>query len=182
MLHIISMFTFPSDPSSFLFWRFISSTSLKNFDFRLTLLKRYPYLQNENTRFWSDFMFTKWQKHVFQAVSCYKMKKQAFEVFFTFTKRKHDLIWSDFMLMKWKNTLLKRFSCLQHKKHVFEALFMFTKWKKDLKRFFFHVYKTKITFLKRFSCLQNAKASFWSDFHLYKMKKHMFWRVLSTKW
>ena len=155
---------------------------LKNFDFRLTPLKRYLYLQNENTRFWSDFMFTKWQKHVFQAVSCYKMKKQAFEVFFTFTKRKHDLIWSDFMLMKWKNTLLKRFSCLQHKKHVFEALFMFTKWKKVLKRLFFHVNKTKITFLKRLSCLQNGKASFWRDFHLYKMKKHMFWRVLSTKW
>ena len=128
----------------------------------------YSYLQNENTRFWSDFMFTKWQKHVFQAVSCYKMKKQAFEVFFTFTKRKHDLIWSDFMLMKWKNTLLKRFSCLQHKKHVFEALFMFTKWKKVLKRFF-HVYKTKITFLKRFSCFQNGKAPFGSVFHVYKI-------------
>ena len=82
---------------------------LKNFDFRLTLLKRYSYLQNKNTRFWSDFMFTKWQKHVFQAVSCYKMKKQGFEVFFTFTKRKHDLIWSDFMLMKWKTRFWRVF-------------------------------------------------------------------------
>ena len=133
MLHMISMFTFPSDPSSFLFWRFISSTSQKLW-FSPYVFKALFILENENTHFWSDFMFTKWQKHVFQAVSCYKMKKQAFEVFFTFTKRKHDLIWSDFMLMKWKNTLLKRFSCLQHKKHVFEALFMFTKWKKVLKR------------------------------------------------
>ena len=128
MLHIISMFTFPSGPSLFLFWRFISSTSQKLW---------FLTLQNENKRFWSDFMFTKWQKHVFQAVSCYKMKKQAFEVFFTFTKRKHDWFWSDFMLIKWTNTLLKRCSCLQHKKHVFEALFMFTKWKKVLKRLFF---------------------------------------------
>ena len=125
---------------------------------------------------------------------------QAFEVFFTFPKRKHDLIWSDFMLMKWKNTFLKRFPCLQHKKHVFETLFMFTKWKKVLKCFC-HVYKTKIaflkrfsclkmekhlleaffmftkwetTYLKRFSCLQNEKKTFRSVFHAYKLKKQLF--------
>ena len=156
--------------TSYDFWK------KRNFDFSKILLRdlgtqnNHVHLQNENTRFSSDFMFTKWQKHVFQAVSCYKMKKQAFEVFFTFTKRKHDLIWSDFMLMKWKNTLLKRFSCLQHKKHVFEALFMFTKWKKDLKRFVFFM------FTKR-------KSRFWSVFHVYKMEKHLFEAIfISTKW
>ena len=101
-------------------------------------------------RFLSVIHIYKMKIHFFEAIACLqngkntfskrfrvtKWKKQAFEVFFTFPKRKHDLIWSDSILMKWKNTFLKRFPCLQHKKHVFETLFMFTKWKKVLKLFF----------------------------------------------
>ena len=54
-------------------------------------LKRFTSLQNEKPRFWSDFMFIKWEKHVFEA-------------FFIFTK--------------WKNTILKHFSCQNEKKRL----------------------------------------------------------------
>ena len=168
MLHIISMFTFPSDPSSFLFWRFISSTSQK--------LWFSPYA------FKTLFIFTKWKYTHLKRFHVYKMaktrfpsgfvlqnEKTSFRSVFHVYKKKTRFDLKRFHVNEMKNTLLKSFSCLiQHKKHVFEALFMFTKWKKVLKRFF-HVYKTKITFLKRFSCFQNGKAPFGSVFHVYKI-------------
>ena len=162
MLHIISMFTFPSDPSSLLFWRFPKTlifalrfeSVIHIYKMKIHVFEAISCLQNGKNTF-------------SKAVSCYKMKKQAFEVFFTFTKRKHDLIWSDFMLMKWKTRFWSVFHVYNIKTRFWSAIHIY-------KAALFHVYKTKITFLKRSSCLQNGKEPFGSIFHVYKMEKHIF--------
>ena len=127
MLHIISMFTFPSDPSSFLFWRFISSTSQKLW---------FLTLQNENKRFWSDFMFTKWNNTFSKRFRVTKWKNKLSKCFSCLQKEKRFNL-KRFHVNEMKNTLLKhvhnikstflkRFSCLQNEKRIWSVFFFFS--------------------------------------------------------
>ena len=169
MLHIISMFTFPSDPSSFLFWRFISSTSQK--------LWFSPYA------FKALFIFTKWKYTFFKRFHVYKMAKTRFPSGFVLQNEKTSFR-SIFHVCKRKNMFLKNFSYVKNetyvldylykiKMHVFKAFFMFANEKTRF-RSISNLYKMKSTFSKHFSCSLQNENTFLKRFFCVQNKNHVF--------
>ena len=94
------------------------------------VFEAFSYLKNRKNVFWEVFSCLKNLKHIIEAFSNVQHEKH------TFLKR----FWNVFQIHKMKTNVFEAFSTLQIRKHVFEMFFTFKKWKSTFPSVF-RVYK-----------------------------------------